>query len=100
MTLASLLAEVEAEACRDTLSSALDVLFERHQKQPGGCYCNYCQCKREATHYIGLAEYPPNYTGERTSSYGLFCHLEPREIKTLRRDLLRDWFRKQLKQRI
>jgi len=101
--------EMMQEVDRRTSDLLMDHLFARstelHAKQEWrDCDCTFCKEKRNATHYVGLAAYPPRYDGERPRrGAGWFIDPETFEISEpdvnlidVKRDAIRKWYRQRL----
>lgn len=96
MTVEQVKDEVSRQVTETIMSPLLDSLVKRHSKAKGQsleCACEFCTQKRRATHYIGLAYYPPDYVGEQYSPSGM---LDYQSQKDIRRCLVRGYFRERM----
>jgi hypothetical protein len=98
---------MQHELLREAVSQRVDELFipqlfekleTRHttnRKTFKDCDCSYCELKKDATHYIGCAAYPPDYDGVRLPYYDS-NYLSYDGQVDMRRHYLRLFFRNKL----
>jgi hypothetical protein len=105
MTREEMMQEVDRRVCDLLMDHLLDKATDLHAKQEWRqCDCTFCAEKRTATHYIGLAEYPRHYDGERPVCTSRWV-IDPETFEVVssgvdpidtKRDAIREWYRQRL----